>query len=61
MVSVTVYANSGFILFIIDYSFRFLPGLFIATGTAPRCRPDAMNEKFRKVDTQLHGIFYGAI
>ena len=28
----------------------------IATDTS-----DAMNEKFRKVDTQIHGIFYGAI
>ena len=26
-----------------------------------RCRPDAMNEKFRKVDTHLHGMYYGAI
>ena len=22
-----------------------------------RCRPDAMNEKFRKVDTHLHGMY----
>jgi len=24
-----------------------------------RCRPDAMNEKFRKFDTHFHDIFYG--
>ncbi len=33
----------------------------VATGTSARCRPDAMNEKFRKVDTHLHGMYYGAI
>ena len=33
----------------------------IATGTSARCRPDAMNEKFRKGDTEWHGISYGAI
>jgi hypothetical protein len=30
------------------------------TGTSARSRPDAMNEKFRKVDTHLHGMYYGA-
>ena len=35
--------------------------LKVATGTSARCRPDAMNEKFRNVDTQLHGTFYGKI
>jgi hypothetical protein len=33
----------------------------LATGTSARCRPDAMNEKFRKVDTHLHGMYYEAI
>ena len=35
----------------------------IVTGTSARCRPDAMNEKFRKVDTHLHGtcMYYRAI
>ena len=23
-----------------------------------RCRPNAMNEKFRKVDIHLHGMYY---
>jgi hypothetical protein len=35
--------------------------LKLATGTSARCRPDAMNEKFRKVDTHLNGMCYGAI
>ena len=33
---------------------------YLATGISVRCRPDAMNEKFRKVDTHLHGMYYGA-
>jgi len=33
----------------------------VATGISARCRPDAMNEKFRKDDTRLHGMCYGAI
>ena len=37
------------------------PLLRIATGTSARCHPDAMNEKFRKVDTHLHGMYYSAI
>lgn len=36
-------------------------GLHVATGTSARCRPDAMNEKFRKDDTRLHAMCYGAI
>ena len=37
--------------------------LYVATGTSARCRPDAMNEKFKKVDTHLHGtcMYYRAI
>ena len=31
----------------------------VVTGTSARCCPDAMNEKFRKVDTHLHGMYYG--
>jgi len=34
---------------------------YVATGISARCRPDAMNEKFRKDDTRLHGMCYGAI
>jgi len=33
----------------------------LVTGTSARCRPDATKEKIRKVDTDLHGIFYRAI
>ena len=33
--------------------------ILLATGTSARCRPDAMNGKFRKVDTHLHGMYYG--
>ena len=33
----------------------------VVTGTSARCCPDAMNEKFRKVDTHLHGMYYRAI
>jgi len=38
-------------------------GIFIdiATGTSARCCSDAMNEKFRKVDTHLQGMYYRAI
>jgi hypothetical protein len=35
--------------------------IVVAIGTSARCRPDAMNEIFRKVDTHLHGMYYGAI
>ena len=30
--------------------------MLVATGTSARCLPDAMNEKFRKVDTHLHMV-----
>ena len=30
--------------------------VILATGTSARCRYDAMNEKFRKVDTHLHAV-----
>ena len=35
--------------------------IVVAIGTSARCRPDAINDIFRKVDTHLHGMYYGAI